>query len=251
MFGADLKPNVGLSGSGLSGEMHLKEELKAFEATLIPVVPYPDQGGYNPYPIFTIEAHDSQTGALLARTPNRGTYRDAEMGCKNCHGGEWRVDGKAGFTDETSADVLAVHDKNSGTQLLEMARQGKPQLCQSCHPDPVLGTTGKPGLLNFPAAIHGWHANYLTQRGTEACYKCHPSTPAGPTRCLRGTHAAKMDCTSCHGTLEDHALSLLKGEKEAGKEGAERLMRHLKTHARWRPWPRSSHERHGSTSRTV
>ncbi len=226
LFGADLEPNVGLSGNGLSGEMHLKNELKAFDATLIPVVPYPDQGGYNPYPIFTVEAHDKQTGKLLART--RAVAPTAtEMGCKNCHGGQWRVDGIAGFTDATSADILAVHDKNSGTQLLKMARQGKPQLCQSCHADPVLGTKGTPGLLNFPAAVHGWHANYLTDRGTEACYKCHPSTPAGPTRCLRGTHAAKMDCTRCHGTLEDHALSLLKSEKAAGKPGAERLMRHL------------------------
>ncbi|WP_419658577.1 cytochrome c family protein (probable cytochrome bd ubiquinol oxidase, subunit I) [Desulfosarcina variabilis str. Montpellier] len=86
---------------------------------------------------------------------------------------------------------------------------------------------GQPGLLNFPAAIHGWHANYLTDRGTEACYRCHPSRPGGPTRCLRGIHAATMDCTHCHGTLEDHALSLLKGEKIAGKLGAERLMRHI------------------------
>ena len=226
LFGADLQPNVGLSGNGLAGKMHLKKKLKAFEATLIPVVPYPDQGGYNPYPLFTIEAHDSTTGKLLART--RVVAPTAtEMGCKNCHGGEWRVDGKAGFTDETSADILAVHDKNSGTRLLDMARQGKPQLCQSCHADPVLGTQGKPKLLNFPAAIHGWHANYLTDRGTEACYKCHPSSPSGPTRCLRGIHAAKMDCTTCHGTLEDHALSLLKGEKAAGKPGVERLMRHL------------------------
>ena len=226
LFGADLKPNIGLSGNGLSGEMHLKEAHKAFEATLIPVVPYPGQGGYNPYPLFTIEAHDSESGKLLART--RVVAPTAtEMGCKNCHGGQWRVDGRAGFTDETSADVLAVHDRNSGTRLLDMARQGKPQLCQSCHPDPVLGTQGKPGLLNFPAAIHGWHANYLTDRGTEACYKCHPSSPSGPTRCLRGIHAQKMDCTHCHGTLEDHALSLLKGENTAGKPGAERLMRHL------------------------
>ena len=93
--------------------MHLKEDLKAFEATLIPVVPYPDQGGYNPYPLFTIEAHDSASGKLLARTRTVAPTA-TEMGCKNCHGGQCRVDGKAGFTDETSADVLAVHDRNNG-----------------------------------------------------------------------------------------------------------------------------------------
>ena len=56
---------------------------------------------------------------------------------------------------------------------------------------------------------------------------CHPSDPAGPTTCLRGAHARRLDCTHCHGTLEDHALSLLKHEDGAGKPGARRLMAHL------------------------
>lgn len=226
IFGKKLERNIGLSGHGLSGEMHLNEDLYAYEASLIPVVPYPDNGGYNPYPLFTIEAVDKKSGKRLAITKTVASTA-TEMGCKNCHGGEWRVDDLAGFTDATSADILSVHDKNSGTNLLEMAKNGQPQLCQSCHPDPVLGTKGKPGLLNFPAAMHGWHANYLSNRGTEACFKCHPSRPSGPTQCLRGGHANNLDCTSCHGFLEDHALSLLKKEKENGKPGAERLMKHL------------------------
>ena len=226
LFGVELPDNVGLSGNGLSGRMHLKEEMKAFDASLIPVVPYPDSGGFNPYPLFTIEAWDKATGRLLASTKTVAPT-STEMGCRNCHGGQWRVDGKAGSTPQTAADILAVHDKNTGSRLLEAARNGQPMLCQSCHPDPVLGTKGKPGLLNFPAAMHGWHANYLTERGTEACFKCHPSSPEGPTQCLRGAHAAKSDCTTCHGTLEDHALSLLKAEDQAGKKGAQRLMRHL------------------------
>ena len=226
LFGVELPDNVGLSGNGLSGRMHLKEEMKAFDASLIPVVPYPDQGGFNPYPLFTIEAWDKVTGRLLAST-KAVAPTSTEMGCRNCHGGQWRVDGKAGSTPQTAADILAVHDKNTGSRLLESARNGQPMLCQSCHSDPVLGTKGQPGLLNFPAAMHGWHANYLTERGTEACFKCHPSSPEGPTRCLRGTHAVNSDCTTCHGTLEDHALSLLKAEDQAGKKGAQRLMRHL------------------------
>jgi hypothetical protein len=226
IFGKKLEKNIGLSGNGLSGQMHLSEELSAFEASLIPVVPYPDSGGYNPYPLFTIEALDKKSGKRLAMTKTVAPTA-TEMGCKNCHGGEWRVDGKVGFTDKTSMDILAVHDKNSGTNLLEMAQNGQPQHCQSCHPDPILGTKGKPGLLNFPAAMHGWHANYLSDRGTGACFQCHPSRPSGPTQCLRGGHADNLDCTSCHGFLEDHALSLLKKENENGKPGAERLMKHL------------------------
>jgi hypothetical protein len=149
------------------------------------------------------------------------------MGCARCHGGGWRVDGVAGFTDETGRRVLAVHDKHCGTELLSEAMAGRPRLCQSCHPDPILGTKGRPDLLNFPAAIHGWHANYLTGRGADACAMCHPADPGGPTSCLRGGHARQLDCTHCHGTLEDHALSLLKAEHEAGKPGAAPLMAHL------------------------
>jgi hypothetical protein len=37
-----------------------------------------------------------------------------------------------------------------------------------------------------------------------------------------------VDCTRCHGFLEDHALSLLKKEHEAGKKGAARLMKNLR-----------------------
>ncbi len=226
LFGKTLKPNIGLSGNGLSGTMHFTDELKAFEASLIPVVPYPDKGGYNPYPIFNIKAVDTSTGRVIAST-RAVTPTATEMGCKNCHGGKWRVNGVAGFTRETAMDILKVHDRNSGTNLAEMAEKGRPKLCQSCHEDPILGTKGKPGLLNFPAAIHGWHANFLTDRGTQACFRCHPSRPGGPTKCLRGVHAENLNCTTCHGFLEDHALSLLKKEKANGKPGAQRLMAHL------------------------
>jgi hypothetical protein len=226
-FGKALPDNVGLAGKGMSGEMELKEGLGAFAADLVPVTPYPDSGGFNPYPLFTIRARDEATGKVLAET-RMVAPTSTEMGCRNCHGGEWRVDGVAGFTDATSADVLAMHDKISNTTLLADAQAGKPRLCQSCHPDPVLGTKGQDGLLNFPAAIHGWHANYLTGRGAEACSYCHPNAATGPTGCLRGVHADRgLDCTDCHGTLEDHALSLLKKEHEAGKPGAARLMEHL------------------------
>ncbi|MFA7423729.1 MAG: cytochrome ubiquinol oxidase subunit I [Desulfosarcinaceae bacterium] len=221
----DLPEGVGLSGNRVSGEMKLDEEKIMFAATLIPMAPYRD-GRYHPYPICTVEARERQSGQILART-RVVVPTSTEMGCAKCHGGGWRVENRAGFTEETARRILKVHDKHSGTGLLAAAEAGKPRLCQSCHQDPVLGTAGQPGLLNFPAAIHGWHANYLTGQGADACAMCHPSDPAGPTTCLRGAHADSLDCTHCHGTLEDHALSLLKKENEAGKAGAERLMAHL------------------------
>ena len=228
IFGAELPENIGLAGKGLKGEMHLIEDQMSFEAKLIPIEPYPEKGGYNPYPIFTVQAWDEKTGELLATTKTVAPT-STEMGCKNCHGGGWRVDDLAGITKATGRDVLLSHDRLSNTNLAEMAQNGEPKLCQSCHPDPVLGTEGKPGLLSFPAALHGLHANFLQGRGSEACAYCHPNRPNGPTRCLRGTHGnGKIGCVRCHGYMEDHALSLLKLEKEKGKPGAERLMRHLK-----------------------
>lgn len=228
LLGADLEPGVGVGGLKVNGKMKLEEEHNAFAAPFIPVVPYNDDGSFNPYPVFTVTARDAETGEVLAVTKTVAPT-STEMGCKNCHGGEWRVQGVAGFTDETSLDVLVMHDKNSGTNLAEKAKAGEPMLCQSCHADPVLGTKGDPELLNFPAAIHGWHANYLTEReGMTACVACHPSRPDGPTQCFRSHHADFMDCTNCHGTMEDHTLSLLKKEKEAGKKGADRLMKNLK-----------------------
>ena len=231
LFGADLAPNVGLAGNGLDGEMKLNGDLRCFHADLIPVVPYPDGGGVNPYPLFSVEARDVATGKVLAAT-RIVAPTSTEMGCRNCHGGEWRVAGVAGFTDETSRDVLVVHDKINGTDLVKRAEAGEPQLCQSCHADPVLGTKGREDTLNFPAALHGWHANYLSDRGAEACAACHPNSPEGTTSCLRGVHdEVGLDCTNCHGTLEDHALSLLRKEEEAGKKSAARLMANLKPRA--------------------
>lgn len=227
LFGAELLPGIGLSGNGLSGSMHVEEEHRAFSAKQIPVVPYADNDRFNPYPLFKIIAVDKATGKVLAQTKTVAAT-STEMGCKNCHGGGWRVDGIAGFTEDTSLDVLATHDKNSGTNLVERARNGEPLRCQSCHADPVVGSAGDPELLNFSAAIHGWHANFLTDRdGMEACVACHPSRPDGLSQCFRSHHAMFMDCTNCHGTMEDHSLSLLKKELEAGKKGAARLMAQL------------------------
>ena len=192
---------------------------------MIPVVPYQD-GQFNPYPLFTIEAKGTNTGAVLARTRTVAPT-STEMGCARCHGGGWRLDGAVGMTDETARRILAVHDKHSGTDLLAQAERGQPRLCQSCHADPLLATEGRPELLNMSAAIHGWHANYLGGRDADACAMCHPTDTAGPTSFLRGGHATSLDCTHCHGTLEDHALSLLVAERALGKPGAARLMAQL------------------------
>ena len=67
LLGKKLPLNTGVSGNPVTdGEMELNEKLKAFEATLVPVVPYPDDGSFNPYPLYTVEAVDKKTGKILA-----------------------------------------------------------------------------------------------------------------------------------------------------------------------------------------
>ncbi len=221
----DPEPGVGRTGNRVNGVMQADADRALFVASRLPVLPY-QEGRFHPYPLYTLEARDAASGELLARTMAVAPV-SSEMGCTKCHGGGWRVDGVAGISDETGRRVLRAHDKRAGTDLLRQAEAGRPQACKNCHSDPGLGFAGQPERLNFSAAIHGWHANYLTGRGADACAMCHPADARGPTDCLRGAHARSLDCTHCHGALEDHALSLLVGEATAGKPGAARLMAHL------------------------
>jgi hypothetical protein len=131
------------------------------------------------------------------------------------------------MADLTAVNILKAHDRYNSTSLLEEAENGNPKLCQSCHADPAVMAPGKPGVLNFSTAIHGFHANYLSGMDHEACNMCHPSREDGNTRCFRGRHSdVGVTCTVCHGTLEDHALGLL--AHESSIPAAERLARGLK-----------------------
>lgn len=225
VFGVKLEPGVGLAGKKVIGEFDVKGN--HFAADLIPVTPYRDNLPYNPYPLFTIRAVEEATGRVLMETvavaPN-----STEMGCRNCHGGGWRVDNVSGVSDETAVNILALHDKYEKTTLLTDAQAGNPRLCQSCHQDPALGAPGKPGVLNFSSAMHGFHANYTKGLYEDACNLCHPSRAGGNTRCFRGRHSGVgLTCIECHGRMEDHGLSLLKNEQTSGKKSANRLMANL------------------------
>ncbi len=82
-----LPEKIGVSGNPVTGgTMKLKEDHMAFEASLVPVAPYPDDGSFNPYPIFTITAREKKTGKVLART-KMVAPTSTEMGCKNCLAG--------------------------------------------------------------------------------------------------------------------------------------------------------------------
>ncbi|KUG27895.1 cytochrome c family protein [hydrocarbon metagenome] len=227
LIGKEPKPDQSPAGKGLDGTLAFNEKSKTFEAAGIPVVPFSDDGSINPYPLFTITATDKATGTVLARTKTVLPV-STEMSCWKCHGGAFRKDGVTGISNITAAGILAVHDKRSGTDLAAKAAAGQPVMCQSCHPDALFDATADPKRLNLSAAMHGFHVNYMTGRGEDACADCHPDSHTGVTRCLRDNHAAKgIGCASCHGYLEDHALSLLRAEQAAGKERAGIFMRNI------------------------
>jgi len=215
------------SGNGLKGKMQVVEENAMFAADSLPL---PSSS-----PLLTIKAKDKENGNILAQTMVVAPA-STEMGCKNCHGGKSRR--AKNSLEDVVEDILALHDKISKTELVKMVEKGKPVRCQSCHSDSVAGTkdkpepgksgVDKPNLLNLSASIHGFHANYLSDRGVDACNACHLSTSSGHIQDLRGIHnETGLDCTSCHGNMEDHALSLVMGKEKIGKKSARQLMKYL------------------------
>lgn len=224
VYGKNLKQGEGLAGNRLEGAMKYDEKAGAYVAEAVPVLPYRDLGGkkvYNPYPLFTVEAKDQETGEVLARTRMVAPV-STEMGCRNCHGGPWRWQGVSGISDETAKNILRVHDRNSGTDLLERTVKGESLLCQGCHADLALNAKGTAGVIGFSAAMHGRHAVYMSGMGADACALCHPVSLRGNKRCGRDIHTSLgISCIHCHGHMEDHALALLKGE--TAKPGSRRL----------------------------
>jgi cytochrome bd-type quinol oxidase subunit 1 len=223
IFGVDLPPGIGLGGKAVMDTMDLQGSV--FAAHLVPVMPYRDDRRYNPYPVFTLRAEDAKTGEILAVT-RVVAPTSTEMGCRNCHEGGWAWNGVSGVADLTARNILAAHDRYNKTTLLADAEVGNPALCQSCHADPAVGAAGVDGVLNFSTSIHGFHANYLSGMDHEACNMCHPSRVDGNTTCYRGRHSKTgINCTNCHGRLEDHAISLLATQMD--NKAAQRLAANL------------------------
>ena len=189
--------------SGQTGELEPDGDALRFEAAI--AQPSPD----NPLPVAVIEARTTE-GDLLA-TAKVAVPGTDKMGCANCHSGDRTTVG-----DQTIRNILATHDRTNGTTL---AQADKVE-CATCHDDSLQGTEGNNDKLNLSAALHGAHAVYMAGReAADSCLKCHPATT------LRGQHdMLGFVCTDCHGAMEDHALTLLQGEKEAGVASADRLI---------------------------
>jgi hypothetical protein len=156
------------------------------------------------------------------------------MNCAKCHN-------KAGAP---KMDILAKHDKaypeavkkykakltangftyNTGG-LVATVKGGTPILCVACHKSHAIANSGIAGIKPLTEAMHGAHAarndpetGITLGDGSDrtSCYACHPGES---TKCLRGAMgkalnddgSSKIDCQSCHGTMDAVAQHSRKG----------------------------------------
>ncbi len=232
LFGAAPPVDVGLAGSAMPGTGNVPRPMswdpasKWFVATGIPITPYDDAGGKNPYPMMRIVVRTT-AGTMLASTDIVLPVSD-EMDCRSCHTSVAGPDAPAKpaggwITDpdpqrEMRLNILQKHDELQAddpvfaTALAALAAQGYdptglyptvlnngvPILCAACHSSEALGTGGQPGVSPLTRAMHGRHADVVDPVNGQtldaadnraACYRCHPGSE---TRCLRGVMGATV-----------------------------------------------------------
>ncbi len=199
------------TGSGpVSGVMRAADGY--FEADLkeIPALVKPYQ------PFVTVDFTAELAGKVVAVTRSQIGVA-TEIGCRNCHGGSWRVEGRTGLSKETAAGILASHDRKNNTKLSARLEHGEIVVCSSCHADSSRGAQGRPGLLDLSTAIHGFHAAVLGDGDGQGCTLCHASSEMGASHSYDGIHKqAELTCSNCHGSLVDHSASLLVAAAETG-----------------------------------
>ena len=218
----ELGPQAGVAKDSTTrqGRMNVVED--SFFAASIPVSAVNADGVLNPYPVITLRAKDEKTGKLLAESAAVLAVSPG-FGCAQCHA-------------NAGTAILEVHDRHQSTHFMEQHAKGGVIACRSCHVGLKGGKAGegKSGPeLSVSAAIHGWHATYLADRGADACKTCHVDLgrtgddPKDAPRRLfaRDFHVDRgLSCVRCHGFMEDHSLALLKAEQEAGLPQAAKLM---------------------------
>ena len=198
------------TGDSLLGGQMLPQD-GYFEAVLdeIPSLNTP----FQPFLIANIEAQIQ--GRTVATTRARIGI-STELGCRNCHGGNWEQEGRSGLSKETAAGILRSHDTRSNTRLSEAFKRGTTIVCASCHNDSSRNIQGKPELLSLSASIHGFHGVILAE--TAECSLCHASGDNSASHSFDGMHKQlELSCSNCHGTLADHSAALLKHEEETGQ----------------------------------
>lgn len=207
LFGVDLKPDIGLTGRGLSGTLDAKSGF--FVAEGIPVTDQLDSDAgtttIHPYQLAEVTVRDA-SGKAVAWT-SVVTPVSTEMRCDTCHCKDGDACVQAGITsvDDTYQNILLIHDKRQAETFKKLGFKplaaSTPVLCASCHSSNALGAAGKTGVSSMSNAMHKQHSNVPDIKATtEGCQHCHP----GPeTKCLRDVHSQTLgfQCPTCHGDL--------------------------------------------------
>ncbi len=225
LFGKDLQPGEGLTGLYMPADnpnpqkLNYNEKHGWFSAEGIPITPIDDKGKENPYPMLRINAHDKQTGELLAGTDVVVPVSN-ETDCQNCHATgkiaaneldiTWAND--ADLEIQTKKNILILHDKEHKTDL----KNQTPVLCASCHYSPPLDLAGagpqgeQKELPTMSKVMHEHHGKLRNKEGhlifpenapvEETCYQCHPGKK---TQCQRGAMKTDgLECNACHGGMQ-------------------------------------------------
>ncbi len=192
---------------GMDETFELSPEDGYFQSAPLEILPYTMEG-YQPLPPLDVQAVDADGNVLAATTIVLPV--STRPGCNKCHGGGWNFPEQGGFSAQTAADIVTVHDRDNNTDFRKRLKNSEVIDCMGCHDGEM--------QLNLSTVLHGFHAVYLSGKSNDACMSCHPQES------LRGVHVdAGMECVNCHGVMENHALALLKGEEQ--KLVATRLMK--------------------------
>ncbi len=188
LFGADVAPDTGLTGSTMPGILNpynannpqlfsaFDTEKKWFTGLGIPMIPVDDIGRLNSYPLMRVQGSDKLSGEILATT-DIVLPVSSEVDCRDCHTkgliaanqtAREGIENAPQFIDPVSPgrfdaeqaakeNIIILHNFKHGTTLLD---NGKPVLCASCHASNALGTTGLDGVGNMSNVMHGQHGRF-------------------------------------------------------------------------------------------
>ena len=244
LFGVVLSPDAGLEGNAMPGASNTPQPLgfdaaySWFLAKGVPLTPTDDAGRRNTYPLMKIAVRDAGNN-VMAATSIVLPISD-EMTCTACHasGSGPAAEPASGWVYDANPqrdyrlNILKLHDdRHLGSSLYTQALQaagyhfaglyanvvqdGKPILCDKCHPSNALPVSVASGVPALTAAMHGKHAqvtdpatgtNMDASTDRSACYRCHPGSL---TRCLRGAMGSAtapdgsylIQCQDCHGSM--------------------------------------------------
>jgi hypothetical protein len=186
IFGVNLPDNIGLTGSGLTGQMAV--DGNAFVVTGVPITPYTDADlvHEDAFQLGLLKLYDASDNLLGTAPPVVPVSNEINCVSSGCHASE--------------TAILNQHDAEDGFNPANT-----PILCASCHSSNALGTAGRPGLPSLSEAVHTRHGEY-----TNDCYKCHPGII---TQCLRDVMKNKhgFTCQTCHGSVANVGATIAAG----------------------------------------